>query len=122
MQRPSLSNLALYATAQELKALKLTRRSYTNVAALTLECKCGSIPAEVSLDVLGQVYSYINETATEQFCMSSIVGGGPLYTVVLGANFHRAYYSVYAYDSRTNSAQVEAKAHSFSKQLAAVKV
>ncbi len=55
-----------------------------------------------------QVYSYINETAAEQFCMSSIVGGGPLYTVVLGANFHRAYYTVYAYDANTNSAQVRA--------------
>ncbi|BDA44437.1 Cathepsin D [Coccomyxa sp. Obi] len=49
-----------------------------------------------------QVYRRVHDEVTELFCMSSIVGGGPLYTIVLGANFHRAYYTVYAYDARTN--------------------
>jgi hypothetical protein len=53
-----------------------------------------------------QVYQSLDDVATELFCMSSIVGGGPLYTMVLGANFHRAYYTVYAYDAMSNSAQV----------------
>lgn len=53
-----------------------------------------------------QVYRRVKEEVTELFCMSSIVGGGPLYTIVLGANFHRAYYTVYAYDARTNTPSV----------------
>ncbi|KAK9915581.1 hypothetical protein WJX75_001126 [Coccomyxa subellipsoidea] len=50
-----------------------------------------------------QVYQLLDNDVKELFCMSSIVGGGPLYTVVLGANFHRAYYTVYAYDANTNT-------------------
>ncbi|EIE27127.1 acid protease [Coccomyxa subellipsoidea C-169] len=53
-----------------------------------------------------QVYHRPGNEVTELFCMSSIVGGGPLYTIVLGANFHRAYYTVYAYDARTNTPTV----------------
>ena len=56
--------------------------------------------------VWAQVYRRVEEEVTELFCMSSIVGGGPLYTIVLGANFHRAYYTVYAYDARTNTPSV----------------
>ena len=36
----------------------------------------------------------------------AIVGGGPMYTLVLGANFHRAYYTVYEYDAYTDTARV----------------
>lgn len=53
-----------------------------------------------------QVYKRVGGDISDMFCMSSIVGGGPLYTVVLGANFHRAYYTVYAYDARTNTPSV----------------
>ena len=42
----------------------------------------------------------------ELFCISAIVGGGPMYTLVLGANFHRAYYTVYEYDAYTDTARV----------------
>ena len=42
----------------------------------------------------------------ELFCISAIIGGGPEYTVVLGANFHRAYYTVYEYDAATDTAKV----------------
>lgn len=42
----------------------------------------------------------------ELFCISAIVGGGPIFTLVLGANFHRAYYTVYEYDAYTDTARV----------------
>ena len=43
----------------------------------------------------------------ELFCISAIIGGGPEYTLVLGANFHRAYYTVYEYDAQTDTAKVQ---------------
>ena len=42
----------------------------------------------------------------ELYCISAIVGGGPAFTLVLGANFHRAYYTVYEYDAFTDTARV----------------
>ena len=51
-----------------------------------------------------QVYNTSDANAT--FCMSAIVGGGPAHTIILGSNFHRAYYAVYSYDAASNSAQV----------------
>ena len=44
----------------------------------------------------------------ELFCISAIIGGGPEFTLVLGANFHRAYYTVYEYDALTDTAKVRA--------------
>jgi hypothetical protein len=38
--------------------------------------------------------------------MSTIVGGGPSHTIILGASFHRAYYVVYVYQASTNAAEV----------------
>ena len=49
-----------------------------------------------------QVY---NTNTSEIFCMSTIVGGGPKHTIILGASFQRAYYVVYAYDDVTNTAE-----------------
>ena len=53
-----------------------------------------------------QVYMSSEAGDRELFCISAIVGGGPMYTVVLGANFHRAYYTVYEYDAYTDTARV----------------
>ncbi len=53
-----------------------------------------------------QVYNASDANAT--FCMSALVGGGPQRTIILGSNFHRAYYAVYSYDAASNSAQVRA--------------
>ena len=55
-----------------------------------------------------QVY---NSNTSEVFCMSTIVGGGPKHTIILGASFQRAYYVVYAYDAVTNSAEARALPH-----------
>ena len=53
-----------------------------------------------------QVYMAGDDGRKELFCISSIVGGGPEFTLVLGANFHRAYYTVYEYDAWTDTAKV----------------
>ncbi|CAK0736944.1 hypothetical protein CVIRNUC_000829 [Coccomyxa viridis] len=53
-----------------------------------------------------QVYMASDAGDKELFCISAIVGGGPMYTLVLGANFHRAYYTVYEYDAYTDTARV----------------
>lgn len=53
-----------------------------------------------------QVYQADETGNNTVFCISAIVGGGPAFTVVLGANFHRAYYAVYEYDAYTDTAQV----------------
>lgn len=53
-----------------------------------------------------QVYQADESGNKTVFCISAIVGGGPAFTVVLGANFHRAYYAVYEYDAYTDTAQV----------------
>ena len=55
---------------------------------------------------LVQVYMADGLGRKELFCISAIIGGGPEFTVVLGANFHRAYYTVYEYDARTDMAKV----------------
>jgi hypothetical protein len=56
-----------------------------------------------------QVYQADKTGNQTVFCISAIVGGGPAFTVVLGANFHRAYYAVYEYDAYTDTAQVRSK-------------
>ena len=56
-----------------------------------------------------QVYMASDAGDKELFCISAIVGGGPMYTVVLGANFHRAYYTVYEYDAYTDTARVSSQ-------------
>ena len=53
-----------------------------------------------------QVYMADGLGRKELFCISAIIGGGQEFTVVLGANFHRAYYTVYEYDARTDTAKV----------------
>ena len=60
-----------------------------------------------------------NFNTGEVFCMSTIVGGGPTHTIILGASFHRAYYVVYVYDATTNAAEVRCRAlHLLSLMLA----
>ena len=52
---------------------------------------------------------YNASDSNSTFCMSAIVGGGPAHTIIMGANFHRAYYTVYSYDAQSNSAQVRGR-------------
>ena len=52
------------------------------------------------------MYSPGDDGRKDLFCISAIIGGGPEFTVVLGANFHRAYYTVYEYDALTDTAKV----------------
>ena len=59
-----------------------------------------------------QVYMASDAGDRELFCISAIVGGGPMYTLVLGANFHRAYYTVYEYDAYTDTARVSSRSTS----------
>ena len=65
-----------------------------------------AVPAYLRQGDVMQVYQADESGNKAVFCISAIVGGGPAFTVVLGANFHRAYYAVYQYDAYTDTAQV----------------